>query len=519
MGTLDTSDGELFTWDLNALLLYNKTLGKNHINLTTGLEFIENNSSSVIASYSGFPGGSLSSINNAMIIDGKPVRSSNKTRLASYLLMANYSYDDIYLFDLSVRADGSSEFGNDKKVAPFWATGAGINVHNYDFLKDNPVLSTLKLRATYGQTGKVNFPLYAAKSSYISTSTASWYMTGMGFSMQYLGNDALTWEKTNTLDAGIDLGFLKDRILLKATAYNKTTVDMITSVTIPSSSGFTSYMANMGNVCNRGVEFDLRANIIRKADWDLTLFGSLAHNHNEILKISDALKAYNDSVDSYFEDYDPDRRDNKYSIAQKKFVEGGSTTSIFAMKSLGINPANGREVFETPSGDITYEWNAADQQIVGNTEPKIQGAFGFNARWKNFSVFTSFLYRAGGDQYNYTLVNYVEDVNLLATNADKRVGMMRWQKPGDVSPLKDIASSGYVTRPTSRFVQRDNTLQFNSLSLSYDFSPKALSKAGISMLRLTGSMQDLGYWSTIHRERGLDYPYSRTFNFSANLTF
>lgn len=519
MGTLDTSTSEYFSWDANVLALYNKTIDKHYINFTSGVELIENNSSMVMSSYSGFPSGAMSSINNAMTIEGKPIRSSNKTRLASFLLMANYSYNDIWLFDVSMRADGSSEFGRDEKVAPFWAAGTGINFHKFDFMKGNKVLSTLKLRGTYGQTGKVNFPVYAAKSSYLSTSTAAWYLTGNGYMMQYLGNDALSWEKTNTFDVGIDLGFLKDRIFIKATAYDKQTVDMITSVTIPSSSGFTSYMANMGKVSNKGFEADVRINAINTKDWGLTFFGSASHNVNTILEISEALKNYNEQVDKYYEDYGSHQSDSKYSTTHTKFVEGGSTTSIFAMKSLGINPANGKEVFVKPNGDITYEWNAADQQIVGNTEPAVRGSFGFNARYKQFSMFTSFLYRAGGDQYNYTLVNYVEDVNLLSTNADKRVSWMRWQKPGDVTSLKDLASMGYTTRPTSRFVQKDNTLQFNSLSLSYDVNPTLLHKANISMLRLSANLQDLGYWSTIRRERGLDYPYARTFTFSLNLTF
>lgn len=518
MGSLNTGEGDYFSYNFNAMAMFNKTIGKNYINSTALVELLENQYQSVDAKYTGFPSGGANSVNNAMRIDGKPVRSSNKTRLASFMMMANYSYADIYLFDVSVRFDGSSEFGKKQKTAPFWAGGLGLNVHNYDFLKGNKYLSMLKLRATYGQLGKVNFPVYAAKSSYVSTSTKSWYLTGIGNMMRYLGNDKLTWEKTNSLDLGFDLGLFDDRVVLRATYYDKQTMDMITSVTLPSSSGFTSYMDNIGRVQNRGWEIDLRYNIFRTRDFDLTLFGNMSHNKNKILEISDALKAYNKLVEKQYEDYNK-KATEKHIIAHTKFVEGGSTTSIFAMRSLGINPANGKEVYLRPNGDITYDWNAADMVIVGDTEPLARGSFGFNARWKNFSVFTSFMYHFGGQQYNYTLVRYVEDVNLLLTNADRRVGLYRWKKPGDVSSFKDISSKGYVTRPTSRFVQSDNVLQFNSLSLSYDFSPSALRQAKISMLRLTASMEDLGYWSTIRRERGIFYPYSRTFNFSVNLTF
>lgn len=522
LGSLNTTDGDYFSYNLNALLLYNKNINKNYINVTVGAELLETNTASTVASYTGFSSGALNSINNAMRIETKPVRSSNKTRMASFLMVANYSYDDIYLFDASIRLDGSSEFGKKKKTAPFWAAGAGINLHNYKFLKGNPILSRLKIRASYGQLGKVNFPVYAAKSSYVSTSTQDWYLTGMGNMLQYLGNDNLTWEKTNTIDAGIDLGFFQDRFLLKLTYYNKRTVDMITSVTLPSSSGFTSYYDNMGKVENKGYEIDLRYNLYRSKDWDLTVFANLSHNKNRILEISDALKAYNDLVDKQYADYnntDTSQKDPKYSKTYTKFIEGGSTTSIFAMQSLGINPANGKELYLRPNGDVTYDWNAADQVIVGNTEPKAQGSFGLNARWRNFSLFTSFLYYFGGQQYNQTLVNYVENVNLISSNADRRVAMQRWHKAGDLAPLKDIAESSLVTRPTSRFVQDDNVLQFNSISLSYDFNQKLIRKWGMGMLRLTVSMEDLSYWSSVRRERGLTYPYSRIVNFALNVTF
>lgn len=519
IGTLDLDEGESFSYSLNALLMYNKSIKKNYINVTAGAELRETNVESLASSYRGFSNGALSSVNNAMAIDAKPVRSSNKSRLASFLMMANYSYDDIYLVDASVRLDGSSEFGKDKKTAPFWAAGLGLNIHNYAFLKGNPVISRIKLRATYGQVGKVNFPVYAARTTYITTSTQDWYMTGLGNVLQYLGNDDLGWEKTNTIDAGFDFGMFKDRFLLKFTWYDKQTNGMITTVSLPSSSGFSGYMANIGKVENKGFEIDLRYNVIRTEDWDLTVFGNMSHNKNRIMEISDALANYNKLVDKLYADYSIGRDNAKYSQINSKFVEGGSTTSIFAMKSLGINPANGKELYLRPDGTVTYEWNAADQVIVGNTEPKARGAFGLNARWKNFSIFTSFIYHFGGQQYNSTLVNYVENVNLMKQNADRRVSLLRWRNPGDVTCLKDIAESAYVTRPTSRFVQDENTLQFNSLSLSYDFNPQLLKKVHISMLRLTASMEDVGYWSSIRRERGLAYPYSRVFNFTLNVTF
>lgn len=524
MGSLKTSEREDFSYAFNAQLMYNKSIGKNYISATASAELIEESYELLVSNYTGFSSGALSSVNNAMKIVNKPVRSTDRTRLASFLLFANYSYDDIYLLDASVRLDGSSQYGADHKTAPFWSGGLGLNIHNYPFLKDNDVISTIKLRATYGQVGKVTFPVYAARTTYISTSTQDWYVTGAGNVLQYMGNSDLQWEKTNTLDAGFDFGMFDDRLFLKFSYYNKTTEGMITTVSLPTASGFSGYMANIGRVENAGIEIDLRYNVVRTRDWNVMLFANLSHNRNRILEISDALRNYNNMIDQLYADYNSnslitDDNASQYSRTYTKYVEGGSTTSIFAVRSLGINPANGQELFLRPDGTVTYDWNAADQVIVGNTEPDAEGAFGFNLRWKNFSLFTSFLYMWGRQKYNQTLIDYVENVDLMSSNADRRVMLMRWKQPGDVTSLKSIADGQYTTRPTSRFVQNENVLQFNSLSLSYDFNPNLIKKAGMGMLRLTASMEDVGYWSSIRQERGLSYPYSHIFNFTINVTF
>ncbi|GHT15114.1 SusC/RagA family TonB-linked outer membrane protein [Bacteroidia bacterium] len=518
-GSLNIVGSESLAYDVNLMLLFNKNLNGHIINATLNGSIHQDEVSYLSSEYRGFANGGNSSINAAAQLPVKPSRSSNKNRLTSLLGFVNYSYLDRYLADVSFRLDGSSQFFNEMRYAPFWATGAGINLHKFDFVKDTESISTLKIRGSYGQLGKVTFPPFAAISTYTSTSVDGWYYTGIGNVLQYLGNDKLTWEKTNVTDLSLEAGLWKGKLWFKGTAYNKNTTDMITSITIPASSGFTTYMDNLGQVNNRGVEFELRSNVLQRQDWNLSVFGTLAHNKNKIVKISEALKTYNELVNKQYASYNENAADSKYAQLHTKFIEGGSISSIFAMKSQGINPANGKEIYERPDGTITYEWNAADMQIVGNTEPTAQGSFGFNLMWKRLSLFTSCLYRWGGDQYNATMVNYVENVSLMNTNADKRVGTQRWKKPGDISSLKDIADQRLVTRPTSRFVQSDNTLQLNSVSLSYDVSSKELKRMGMSMLRFTASTENVAFWSTIFRERGLSYPYSRTINFSINATF
>ena len=519
LGSLTVIGQENSYYDANILFMYNRNINKNYLNFSLGGNIRETNYTVSSTTYKGFSTGSLNSPNDAAQVDGKPTESKNKTRLVGMFFSANYTYDDIYLLDASVRMDGSSEFGSDNRVAPFWAAGAGINIHNYGFLKGNKTLSRLKIRGSIGTVGKVGYAAYAAQSTYTTSSTSDWYSTGAGHILYYMGNPDLGWEKTRIADIGLELGFFQDRLLFKASYYDKMTIDQITDVTIPSSSGFTSYKDNLGKVSNRGFELDLRYNFYRTRDLDLTLYGNMAHNKNKIIKINDALRAYNELVQKQYDDYDDYSTQSKYAQAFTQYQEGGSMYAIYGMRSLGINPANGKEVYLRPDGTITYEWRAADQVQIGNTEPWAQGSFGLNARWKNFSLFASFLYEFGGQRYNSTLVSEVENANLERYNVDRRVSTDRWKNPGDVTPLKDIKDRTQVTRPTSRFVQDYNTLQFNSLSVSYDFPSKLVKRWGLGMLRLTANMEDLAYISSVLQERGLSYPYSRVMNFTLNLTF
>ena len=248
-----------------------------------------------------------------------------------------------------------------------------------------------------------------------------------------------------------------------------------------------------------------------------------AHNKNEIIKISNALKAYNDRVDAYYDGYRSDylyvNINEKYLNPIRKYEEGGSEYAIFGMKSLGISPEDGTELFLYRDGSVSSDWDPTKQMIIGNTEPFMQGAFGVNARYKGFTLYTSFMYEFGGDLYNSTLVSEVESANIQQNNADRRAFVERWKQPGDLSPFKSIKALSQYTRSTSRFVQRNNTLTFNSLSLGYDMDRALTRRIGFSMVRFQFTMNDIAVFSTIHQERGTTYPFARKFGFTLNASF
>lgn len=434
---------------------------------------------------------------------------------SDFFLNLNYTFNNKYLLDLSGRMDGSSQFGSEKRYAPFWSAGIGWNIHNEHFFESaKKVVNHLKISANVGQTGKASFSAYEAQDMF-EYYKGQWYAGGLGVSVLALGNKDLAWEKTNSYDFNFEVQLFNSLISLNANYYLKQTKDLLTDISLPLSNGFETYRANMGQLENRGFELSLRAFALRRDDLVVSVFGTMARNINEIKKVSNSLKAMNEQVDK---EQDENVGDNKTSASPRvQFKEGESTTTIYAVRSLGINPTNGREVFLDKNGNMTYKWSAADKVACGDTEPKFSGAFGANADWKGFNVSVNFLYQFGGQVYNQTLVNRVEDADIIY-NVDRRVLEERWQQPGDHTFFKDIKSRTR-TELTSRMVQDENILQMKSISLAYSFPKNLTKKWHMERLKVLFLMEDVFRISNIKRERGLDYPFARSFNVGLQVQF
>lgn len=443
---------------------------------------------------------------------GVPQNAEGHARLASFFASANYSFADRYLFDVSYRLDGSSSFGNDEKTAPFFSTGIGWNGHNEKFIKQLGYVDILRLRATYGEVGSVNFSPYQAKDVYQYT-TNSRYDGNIGATLQALGNRNLKWQTTKSTELGIQLGMFK-LFDLQASYYNRRTKDMVLPVTTPPSVGFDSYTANLGEMRNRGWEVALRAFVIKQPQLNVSLFANASHNSNKIMKISSALESFNKSTNQ------------ASSIAEThklltRYEEGQSTTAIYAVRSLGIDPMTGEELFLTKDGHPTKTWNADDKVVVGDTEPDVRGTFGANVGWKGLYFNLTFQYQFGGQAYNQTLVDKVENSNKYK-NVDKRVLTETWKNPGDETKYKANLTTRlvqYYTYASSRFVQDYNLLQLAAMSVQYELPKAWIAPLSLESVRLSFNTSDLGYWSTVKRERGLSYPYSRTFTFGLRVNF
>lgn len=515
-GNYKDGDVRSLRWTLNGMVSYNRDIRKNNINASLGIEASETQSNSQYATYIGFVEGSKAAPGNALKIKDEPTfNDSNSRRFGTYL-QGNWSYDNIYLLDVSGRYEGSSAFGAKKKMGLFWSSGAGLNVHNYAFMKDVDWLDRFKVKATYGVTGKANFSPYQARTTY-DIMYDNPYIDQWGMALKALGNENLKWEKVNKLNVGTELSFFRNAVTIMFDWYHELTTDQVESVSIPSSSGFTSYKGNLGKVLNQGADLRLNVRAFSNRDWDVYVFTNLNRNTNTIKEIGDALKDYNTSIDNFFKGYSSSNTDSKYSQPFTKYEVGNSLSAIYGMKSYGIDPANGKELYVKRDGTVTYDWSSSEQQCLGDYDPKLSGVFGFNVRWRNWTVYTTMSFKYGGQAYNSTLVS-IENVDLEKYSGDERALTDRWIQPGDNATLKSIKDRTHVTRPTSRFVQDDNEMTMSSFSVGYQFDRNLVKRIGLDAARLQFNAENVFTVSSIRQERGTTYPYARSFNISLNVT-
>ena len=522
-GSYTMGNGKNFEYNADLSANYSRDFGKNVIFANTQWSFSERKYNYVEFKARGFANDKMDYITHAKeYAEGGPTGSESLSREASFLISTNYSYDNRYLFDATYRANASSLFGNDKRWGHFWSAGFGWNVHKEHFMGSVSALNQLRFRASTGYSGSQNFNSYQAIATYKYYNEI--YDNIIGSYLMGLANPDLQWQKTQDNNIGMDLT-LFDALDITFDYYVKNTKNLLTPVSLPPSAGFTSYTENLGETKNKGLEFKVNYRVLKDTDQDmyLSVFVSGMHNKNRITKISDALSLMNKSRD---EDKanggggNPNLEDNSdITKPSVRYEEGQSMDAIWAVRSLGIDPATGYEVFLDREGKMTYGWKSDNQVVVGDKQPKLSGTFGFNFEYKGFSVNTSFYYKLGGQYYNQTLVDKVENVD-IQYNVDKRMLTDRWTTPGVPAKFRKFDPYAALTRPTSRFVQDVRELQMTSLNIGYDFRYWGfLKKTGIERLKLQFYMNDVFRTSTIKAERGIEYPFARSCSFSLQATF
>lgn len=511
-GSYTKKDGESTALRMDLTANYNLSISKHLFYLNAGFNLSEEEAESVSFTVAGFPNERLSFIGagREFLENSRPLGYKTISHEIGILSALNYSYEDRYLADFSYRTSASSKFGKDNRWGSFWSAGIGWNLHKEHFMKEIKWLKQFRLRGTTGYTGAQNFSPFQALATFAYNQTQA-YDNWVGSYLYALPNDNLKWQKTHDYNLGADIN-LFGRLNIRYDYYVQNTKDQIIALTIPPSMGFTSYMENLGSTQNRGMELKLNAHLLMDAEQGryMSAFFTIASNRNKLKKLSNALKRYNDEVDQ-------DIVAGKTNRPQIHFVEGQSMNSIWAVRSLGIDPATGHEIFLDRNGNKTTEWNAADQVVCGDAMPKYTGTFGLNLDIKGIFLNASFYYQLKGQIYNQTLVDRVENAD-ISLNVDKRIYNAVWKEPGD---NVSFSYNPYVmTRPSSRFVQDLSELRLSSLNLGYDFKGRPiLKKIGLEQLKIGFYMNDVFRASTVKTERGLVYPFARTYSFSVQTTF
>ncbi|MDR3246111.1 MAG: SusC/RagA family TonB-linked outer membrane protein [Prevotellaceae bacterium] len=489
---------------------YSKTINK-HLFFTNIGSSISNASTRYLNYMTeGFPNDYLDDITFARqyVLNSRPSGSENTSRDVSMLAFLNYAYDDRYLLDASLRESASSEFGRDNRWGNFWSVGLGWNAHNEKFIQQLKFFDQFRIRGSIGFTGSQGFNSSQSKTTFSYTSNST-YLGHHGAYLLGIENSALKWQRKYDQNVGADISILNKRVTVRWDYYRSVTDDLLTDVTIPSSTGFRSYKENLGETQNIGQEFRISYRVWSnpKNKSFLNLYVTGIHNKNTVKKISNSLATYNEEQIA-----------NSTNKPIVRYIEGQSISAIWAVPSYGIDPASGREIFIRQDGNIVHTWNSDDLTVCGDSEATVRGNCGFNVDYKGFSLNVGANWRLGGQVYNQTLVDKIENAD-LTRNVDRRVFSNRWREPGDVSQFKNITNKA-ITRATQRFVEDRNEWLLSSLNFSYDFGEiAAIQRIGFHRFRLSFDMNDVARVSSVKIERGTSYPFARSFSLSLQAMF
>ena len=506
-GSFSSSQNESFSYNGDLNITFGKIFKNVHqVNFVGGWSFNESRTEAAGYNVVGFnddfhknPAYSTGFRENQ-----KPTYSKNRRRSTSFFMNLNYAYNNRYLVDFNLRADGTSVFGSNKLFSKTWSVGLAWNVHNEEFVKKLGWVNNLKIRGSIGNPGNENFDAYISQKTYVYNVELQ-NMFGASALIEKYGNKDLEWQRTQDKNIGVDLSVLNNRIRFSFDYYFKDTDPLLVSISMPASAAATSLYTNLGRQILRGWTASLNYVFLRKQDVSCSINMNARANHSEFRDIGDKLN-YMNRVGS--------------STVLNRYYEGGSPDDLWAVPSLGIDPATGREVFLKKDGTQTFVYSASDEVVVGSSVPDVEGIIGMSFYYKKFSASVNFRYRLGGETKASALHEKVEniDLNSIVKNQDKRALYDRWKKPGDKAKFKAV--DDYSSTPlSSRFVVTENTFSGESISIGYELNASWLRGAGIEGMNVRFYMNDIFRISSFKEERGLDYPFARSLSFSLGVRF
>lgn len=494
-GTIYNSNSNVRTIYTSQLLRFLKTFNDVHeINAYLGYDYDEYRYYSMTGQASQMFQGN--EILNGGVANPKVGGTKVEKKNAAYYFNGNYSYDNKYLFQVMFRVDGSSQFGSNKRWAPFWSVGGGWSMHKEEFMSNLKWVNELKPRISYGISG--NLPDGAYEWATMLASTTQ-YGSKVGLYSNYLGNPDLSWEETATLDFGLDVR-LFDRLSIVFDYYHKDVKNLIYLKHLPAVTGYNRQTANNGKMTNQGFEVTVTPEIIRTKDlyWDVSF--NLGYNKNEI---------------TYLPDGD--------ELTSQATAVGYPYRNWYLREWAGVDSQKGTplwfKVDEEGNKTVTGDYNQATRVLLDEVPtPKFNGAISTNLTWKGFTLNANFTFATGAKIYNGQRAGALDrDCGRNSQPPMKlKDGWSRWEKPGDIATHPQLIDGGNngADRESTRYLENGDYFKLKSLSLAYSFPKRWLEPLGVKSANLSVGGENL-FTITSFSGQDPEILYSSDYNGSA----
>jgi TonB-linked SusC/RagA family outer membrane protein len=513
-GSITVNNANQFNY--NNTLTYNNVFKQNHkLDVTVGQEYIYNYSDALIASGSGFPAENFG-WNGLQLstIPSIPSSSAQDDKLISFFGRANYSYKGKYLLTTSLRADGSSKFGSDNLWGLFPSAAVAWRIVEEKFMQNITLISDLKLRASYGESGNNRIPNYAALGV---LTTGTYPLNNQLVPTAYqnsLANPTLKWETVQSRNLGLDLGLFKQRIMLTTEYYDNRSKDLLYNTRIPSSSGFTNQLQNIGTTQSKGWEFTLNTVNVQNKGFTWNTNFNIAFTRTKVLSLSQGETSL--LVPSYTTTNDYILQTGRPVGIMYGYIQNGlyqvndfnynPTTNVYTLKPGVVTDAGGGTVqpgfikfkdISGPNGVPDGVINDYDRTAIGNANPKFTGGINNTFSYKGFdlSVFLNFTY--GNDIYNANLLNnsrldgnYANTLSYFANRwTTINAAGQRITSPVELAAInqgKTVPSyNGAIgQRLYDKMIEDGSFLRINNVSLGYTLPKSLISKLKIANARI-----------------------------------
>lgn len=462
-------------------LNWNKTFnGVHNVSAIAGVEYLSETREGISGAGIGFPTFQFRTIQSAATPESVSGFWTGYRR-ASAFASANYDYKKKYLMTVTARYDGSSRFGANNQYGLFPSVRVGWSLVEEEFLKNSSTVSEMKFRASYGLTGNDQIGNFDARGLYGGGGN---YSGSAGIVPSSLANLGLSWETNNTTNLGLDFGFFENRITGSVDAFDRRTKDLLLSQPILWTNGFGGISNNVGELQNRGLEFELSTVNIDKGGFRWNTSFNITKIDNQILSLYSGLQ---------FLPANP-------GIAVGQPVGRSGEGAVFSQEYVGVNPATGRPMWLDIKGNITYLPLAADRQYQGSSLGTVFGGLNNNFSYKGFELTTFFTYEYGGiggdGQYSFLRENGTR----LTLNALREVNDRSWKTPGQITdiPRNLTTLGGNEVRSVGRnsgtaALLKYDFIRLSQLTLAYSFKPSLVSRIGLSRARIY--MQGVNLWT------------------------